>query len=80
MAVFLCRLFLNLVVPFLMFFIINSKLLHEKIFTLVGLVFITAFASAQIVISEFYGGEDNPDASSKYNYIMLKNIGTIWFP
>ncbi|UEQ78960.1 T9SS type A sorting domain-containing protein [Chryseobacterium arthrosphaerae] len=48
----------------------------KKIFTLVGLVFITAFTNAQIVISEFYGGGDNPDPASKYNYIILKNIGT----
>lgn len=48
----------------------------KKIFTLVGLLCITAFTNAQIVISEIYGGADNPDAASKYSYIVLKNIGT----
>ncbi len=48
----------------------------KKIFTVVGLICITASTNAQIVISEIYGGGDNPDAASKYSYIMLKNIGT----
>ncbi|PKF74451.1 T9SS type A sorting domain-containing protein [Chryseobacterium sp. PMSZPI] len=48
----------------------------KKIFTLVGLVLVTAFSNAQIVINEIYGGNENSGAVLKNNYIVLKNIGT----
>lgn len=48
----------------------------KKIFILSGLVLMTAFSNAQIVINEIYGGNGNSGAVFKYNYIVLKNIGT----
>lgn len=48
----------------------------RKIFTLAGLLLITAFSNAQIVINEIYGGNANSGAVLKNNYIVLKNIGT----
>lgn len=48
----------------------------KKIFTIAGLVFMTAFTNAQIVINEIYGGNGNSGAVFKNNYIVLKNIGT----
>ncbi len=48
----------------------------KKIFTLAGLVLLTAFSNAQIVINEIYGGNANSDGVLKNNYIVLKNVGT----
>ncbi|RXM40371.1 nuclease [Chryseobacterium sp. CH21] len=48
----------------------------KKIFTLAGLLLVTAFSNAQIVINEIYGGDVNSGAVLKNNYIVLKNIGT----
>ncbi|WP_347219370.1 lamin tail domain-containing protein [Chryseobacterium sp.] len=48
----------------------------KKIFTIAGLVLMTAFTNAQIVINEIYGGNGNSGAVFKNNYIVLKNIGT----
>ena len=48
----------------------------KKIFTIAGLVLVSAFSNAQIVISEIYGSNENPGAKPKNNYIVLKNVGT----
>ncbi|WP_284462106.1 lamin tail domain-containing protein [Chryseobacterium sp.] len=48
----------------------------RKIFTIVGLILVTASANAQIVINEIYGGNASSGAILKNNYIVLKNIGT----
>ncbi|REC59457.1 nuclease [Chryseobacterium pennae] len=48
----------------------------KKIFTIACLTLVTAFANAQIVINEIYGGNGNSGAVFKNNYIVLKNIGT----
>ncbi|AZA80223.1 T9SS C-terminal target domain-containing protein [Chryseobacterium sp. G0186] len=48
----------------------------KKIFTIVGLLLVTASANAQIVINEIYGGNASSGAILKNNYIVLKNIGT----
>ncbi|WP_449400890.1 lamin tail domain-containing protein [Chryseobacterium wanjuense] len=48
----------------------------RKIFTLIGFVSIIAFANAQIVISEIYGGGGNSGSTLKNDYVVLKNIGS----
>ncbi|MCL8535497.1 lamin tail domain-containing protein [Chryseobacterium gallinarum] len=48
----------------------------KRIFTIAGLILITTFSNAQIVINEIYGGNENSGAVLKNNYIVLKNIGT----
>ncbi|WP_353151118.1 lamin tail domain-containing protein [Chryseobacterium sp.] len=47
----------------------------KRIFTIAGLILITTFSNAQIVINEIYGGSENSGAVLKNNYIVLKNIG-----
>lgn len=47
----------------------------KKIFTLAGLVLLSAFSHAQIVINEIYGGNANSEAVWKNSFIVLKNIG-----
>ncbi|WP_431610768.1 T9SS type A sorting domain-containing protein [Chryseobacterium sp. 'Rf worker isolate 10'] len=47
----------------------------KKIFILAGLLLLTAFSNAQIVINEIYGGDANSGAVLKNNYIVLKNVG-----
>ncbi|MBV8327917.1 lamin tail domain-containing protein [Chryseobacterium sp.] len=48
----------------------------KKTFTIAGLVLMTVFVNAQIVINEIYGGNENSGAILKNNYIILKNIGS----
>lgn len=47
----------------------------KKIFTFIGLVSIPVFSSAQIVISEIYGGGGDAGSSFRNDYVILKNIG-----
>ncbi|NIF04070.1 T9SS type A sorting domain-containing protein [Chryseobacterium sp. Tr-659] len=47
----------------------------KKIFTIAGLILVTTFSNAQIVINEIYGGNTNSGAVLKNNYIVLRNIG-----
>lgn len=47
----------------------------KKVFTVLGVVAVAAFANAQIVINEVYGGGGNSGAPYKYDFIELKNIG-----
>jgi len=48
----------------------------KKIFTILGVVALSAFANAQIVINEVYGGGGNSGAPLKNDFIELKNIGS----
>jgi hypothetical protein len=48
----------------------------KKVFTLIGLVSITAFSNAQIVINEIYTGGGILGATLTNDFIELKNIGT----
>jgi len=48
----------------------------KKIFTILGVVFVSAFANAQIVINEVYGGGGNTGAPYSSDFIELKNIGS----
>lgn len=50
----------------------------KKTFTLLGILVLTAFSNAQIVINEIYGGGGSIVSTTvyKYDYIELKNIGT----
>lgn len=48
----------------------------RKIFTFIGFVSVIAFANAQIVISEIYGGGGNSGSTLKNDYVVLKNIGS----
>lgn len=47
----------------------------KKVFTLIGLVSITAFSNAQIVINEIYTGGGLLGATLTNDFIELKNIG-----
>lgn len=48
----------------------------KKIFTVLGIIAVSATASAQIVINEVYGGGGNTGAPYKNDFIELKNIGS----
>ena len=50
----------------------------KKIFTVLGIVAVSAVASAQIVINEVYGagGGSNAAILYKYDFVELKNIGS----
>lgn len=48
----------------------------KKVFTIVGLVSMTAFSNAQIVINEIYTGGGVLGAAITNDFIELKNIGT----
>ncbi|WP_343685943.1 lamin tail domain-containing protein [Chryseobacterium gleum] len=48
----------------------------KKIFTILGLISATAFANAQIVINEVYGGGGNSGATLKNDFVELINRGT----
>lgn len=50
----------------------------KKIFTILGMVAVSAFANAQIVINEIYGGGGGSNSAIlyKYDFVELKNIGT----
>ncbi|MCU7615254.1 lamin tail domain-containing protein [Chryseobacterium sp. GMJ5] len=48
----------------------------KKIFTILGMVAISAFSNAQIVINEVYGGGGNSGATLINDFIELKNIGS----
>lgn len=48
----------------------------RKIFTVLGLFTAFAFANAQIVINEVYGGGGNNGSTYKNDFVELKNIGS----
>ena len=50
----------------------------KKIFTILSIVSVSAFANAQIVINEIYGagGGSNSAILYKYDFVELKNIGS----
>ncbi|MDF2931282.1 MAG: C-terminal target protein [Chryseobacterium sp.] len=48
----------------------------KKIFTVLGVVAVAAFANAQIVINEVYGGGGNSGSTYTHDFIELKNRGT----
>ncbi|MBD3903043.1 lamin tail domain-containing protein [Chryseobacterium sp. Ch-15] len=48
----------------------------KKIFTVLGIVAVAAFANAQIVINEVYGGGGNSGASYTHDFVELINRGT----
>ncbi|WP_245168914.1 lamin tail domain-containing protein [Chryseobacterium sp. RR2-3-20] len=48
----------------------------KKVFTFIGLVSMTAFSNAQIVINEIYTGGGILGAAITHDFIELKNIGS----
>ncbi|MCU7618106.1 lamin tail domain-containing protein [Chryseobacterium sp. PBS4-4] len=48
----------------------------KKIFTILGMIGVYAFANAQIVINEVYGGGGNSGSTYTNDFIELKNIGS----
>lgn len=48
----------------------------KKIFTVLGVVAVAAFANAQIVINEVYGGGGNSGATYTHDFVELINKGT----
>lgn len=48
----------------------------KKVFTILSVISISTFASAQIVINEVYGGGGNSGAPYKNDFIELKNVGS----
>ena len=49
----------------------------KKIYTLLALVILSASASAQVVISQVYGGGGNTGATYKNDFVELFNRGTV---